>query len=144
MSPLLDSEQVVLRLQHLKKYISILKMLQKFTLKEIEGDVYKTGALLHYLQLSAEACIDIGEMIISAESFEIPLESAAVFQSLAAAKIITVPFSKKFSAIARFRNLLVHEYVKIDMQKVYFYLQKELGQFEAYTKAIGRYLKRKE
>ena len=80
-------------------------------------------------------------MIIRAENFEIPFESAGVFQALSLADVISKPFAKKFSSIARFRNLLVHEYVKIDMQKVFYYLQKELGQFELYTKAIGKYLR---
>ena len=143
MSPLLDQEQIVLRLQHLKEDLKILKLLRKFPLKEIEADPFKKGALLHYLQLSAEVCIDVGEMIIAAENFELPLESSQVFTILTREKILTKKFAAVFSGIARFRNLLVHEYVKIDMQKVHFYLTHELKQFDRFTKAIGKYLKKK-
>lgn len=139
MSPLLDSEQLILRLQHLKEYLKFLKLLQKFSLRQIEEDPFKKGALLHYLQLSAEICIDLGEMIIAAENFEIPPESVQIFLILSKEKILSSTFAKNFSAVARFRNLLVHEYVKIDMKKVYDYLQQELGQFEIFARAVAKY-----
>lgn len=141
MSPLLDKSQVVLRLNNLKEYLRILKLLQKFSLKEIEKDPFKTGALLHYLQLCAEICIDIGEMIIVAENFSLPDDSAGVFLILEKEKIIPKNFGKQFSPVARFRNLIVHEYIKIDMKKVYDYLKKDLGQFEVFARSLVRYLK---
>lgn len=141
MSPLLDKNQVILRLNNLKEYLKILKLLQKFSLQEIEKDPFKTGALLHYLQLCAEICIDIGEMIIVAENFSLPDDSAGVFLILEKEKIIPKNFGKQFSRVARFRNLIVHEYIKIDMKKVYDYLKKDLGQFEIFARSLVRYLK---
>jgi len=141
MSPLLDKEQIILRLQRLKDYLKILKLLQKFSLKEIEADPFKTGALLHYLQLSAEVCIDIGQMIITAANYELPTESAQIFIILGKQKILPSAFAKDFSAIARFRNLLVHEYIKIDMKKVHVYLQNQLSDFEKFAKLTAKYIK---
>ena len=143
MSPLLDKEQIILRLQNLKRYLKILSLLKKLRLREIEIDPFKTGALLHYLQLSAEVSIDVGEMIIAAENFEIPDEAAQIFIILGKEKILPKKLAVTFSPVARFRNLLVHEYVKIDMKKVYAYLQREAQQFDDYAKHIGKYLKKK-
>lgn len=140
MSPLLDKEQIILRLQRLKECMKILKMLQKFTLQNIKIDPFKEGALLHYLQLSAEICIDIGEMIIAAENFEVPSESAQIFLILGQEKIIPQKFAKTFSAVARFRNLLVHEYVKINMKKVYAYLKSGINDFDFFAKKIVKYI----
>lgn len=143
MSPLLDKEQIILRLQRLKEYQKILKLLQKFSLREIEHDPFKQGALLHYLQLSAEVCIDVGQILIAAENFEIPEESSQIFVILGKEGILSRKFAQEFSSIARFRNLLVHEYVRIDMKKVYFYLQHELRQFDIFAQSTGKYLKKK-
>lgn len=143
MSPILDTDQIILRLQHLKNHLKILKMLQKFSLKEISADPFKKGALLHYLQLSAEICIDVGQMIIAAENFEIPSDSAEIFTILGQEKILSKKFAASFAPIARFRNLLVHEYTRIDMRRVYEYLQDELGQFEIFAKAVTIYIKAK-
>ena len=143
MSPYLDSEQVILKLKNLKEYINILKKLQKISLKEIENDPIKTGALLHYLQLCAEISIDIGQMIISAESWEQPMDSVTIFLILHKEKILSKNLATNFAAVARFRNLIVHEYAKVDMKKVHNYLKKELHQFENYSKAIAKYLSKR-
>lgn len=144
MSPLLDSEQIILRFNQLKEYVKILKLLQKFSLEGIENDPFKKGALLHYLQLSAEVCIDVGQIIIAVENFEIPEDSAKIFIILGKEKILPHQFAKLFSGVARFRNLLVHEYTKNDMKKVFVYLQRDVSQFDTFSKAIARYLKKKK
>ncbi len=127
----------------LKDHLKVLKLLQKFSLSEIEKDPFKTGALLHYLQLSAEISIDIGQMIIISENYKIPESSSGIFFILGAEKILPKKFIETFAPIARFRNLIVHEYAKIDIHRVYDYLLHELSQFEVFAKAIGRYLKKK-
>ncbi len=144
MNAYIDGQQVFLRLQHLKDYLKILKMLQKCSYAEIINDPFKKGALLHYLQLSAEICIDVGQMIITAESFSVPEDSAQIFIILGNEKILNKKFALNFSAVARFRNLLVHEYAKIEMKKVDDYLRNQLGQFEIFAKAIVGYLKKKK
>lgn len=143
MTPPLDKEQIILRIQHLKEYLKILKLLQSFSLKEIENDPFKKGALLHYLQLSAEICIDVGQMIIAVENFEIPQDSASIFIILGKQNILSKPFALRFSASARFRNLLVHEYVKIDMKKVYTYLTNQYSDFLTFAKAVAKYLSKR-
>jgi uncharacterized protein YutE (UPF0331/DUF86 family) len=143
MTPQIDKEQIVLRLQHLKDYSKILLMLRKFSLSELEKDPFKKGALLHYLQVSAEICIDVGQIIISAENFSVPEDASRIFKILGEEKILPAKFAKEFSSIAGFRNLLVHEYAKIDMRRVYNYLQKDMDDFDLFARAIGKYLKRK-
>lgn len=143
MSPHLDSEQVILRLQRLKEYYKILKLIQKFSLKEIQTDPFKTGSLLHYLQLSIEVCIDVGQMIISAEGFKIPDKSAEVFLILGKEKILPARLAEKMAPLGGFRNLIVHEYAEIEMERVYKHLKNELSDFENFTKAIARYVNKK-
>lgn len=83
-------------------------------------------------------------MIIAAENFEIPPESAQIFSILAKEKVLPKKFADTFSSVARFRNLLVHEYAKIDMKKVHEYLHHELEHFNTFAKAISRYLGKKK
>lgn len=142
MSPELDREEMLLRLQKLKENIRILKNLQKITLHQLENDPVLKGAVLHYSQLSAQVCIDIGEMIIAAENFEFAGEYAQIFKILGKEKVLPRNFAETFSMVARFRNLLVHEYTKIDLKKVYHYLQNDLDQFQKFAAAIVKYMKK--
>lgn len=81
-------------------------------------------------------------MIIVAEGFRLPEESAGIFIILGKEKVLPKKFAEDFAPIARFRNLLVHEYVKIDMRKVYVYLQNEIVNFDKFAKAVIRYVNR--
>lgn len=42
--------------------------------------------------------------------------------------------------MARFRNLIVHDYARIDDARVYAILKKRLGDFDAFARAIQAYL----
>ncbi len=45
--------------------------------------------------------------------------------------------------MARFRNIVVHNYAKLDDARVYGILKKRLGDFDAYARAIVEYLTEK-
>ena len=42
--------------------------------------------------------------------------------------------------MAKFRNVLVHLYLEVDLQKVYYYLQNDLEDFERYMRYVSEYL----
>ena len=46
--------------------------------------------------------------------------------------------------MARFRNLIVHDYARIDDAKVYAILKKRLGDLDQYARTIVAYLERRE
>ncbi len=66
-----------------------------------------------------------------------------VFVVLKKEKIISSQLAQKFMAIAQFRNILVHDYVKIDLKKIYQYLQNDLDDFKKFIVAISKFLKNK-
>ena len=46
-----------------------------------------------------------------------------------------------FLRMARFRNLLVHLYAKVDDAEVYRIIREDLGDFERYLASLAQYLK---
>lgn len=46
--------------------------------------------------------------------------------------------------MARFRNLLVHEYLEIRLDRVHEKIQKNLGDFDRFAKEIVGYIEKKE
>lgn len=136
----ISEEKIILRLKKLKEYYRILQKLQKLSLKDFKNDPVLKGALERYLQLSAEAAIDIGEIIISAKSWENPLFYSDVFMILGEKKVIPKKLAESFVSIAKFRNILVHDYTTIDLEKMYHYLQKDLDDFKKFITAIAKFL----
>nr|WP_306453613.1 DUF86 domain-containing protein [Candidatus Methanoperedens nitroreducens] len=84
--------------------------------------------------------MDIGEMIISREKLERPETYQEVFLILGEHGILPEDFAVKFTPSAGFRNLLVHMYAKIDIEKLYYYLQNNIDDIEQFGKYIARYL----
>ncbi|OGG09725.1 hypothetical protein A2781_00930 [Candidatus Gottesmanbacteria bacterium RIFCSPHIGHO2_01_FULL_42_27] len=54
--------------------------------------------------------------------------------------VIEKDFAKHFSKIAGFRNILIHEYLKIDYKIVADNLNKYLADFEKFARQVAKYL----
>jgi uncharacterized protein YutE (UPF0331/DUF86 family) len=78
--------------------------------------------------------------MIALEGFRYAEDNQDVFRVLAAEHVVPQQLLDALLNITRFRNLIVHDYAKIDDVKVYEILKYRLGDFEAYTEAIRAYL----
>lgn len=136
-------KEIVLRLEKIKEYLKVLADLKKkCKLADFAKDKILRGALERYLQLAAEAAIDIGEIIISELELPAPITNKEIFEILGRQKIISLKLAKNFSEIAKFRNILVHDYIELDLKKMYDYLQQDLDDFAKYIAAIAKFLKK--
>lgn len=133
-------EKVSKKLESLQEYVGYLKGYQKYTADDLKKDPTLRGAVERYLHLSAECVIDIAEIMISELGLRKPEEYKETIDILGEAGIIPDEFAYYFSPVAGFRNILVHEYAKIDLEEVYRHLQKDLGDFEVFSRHIIDYL----
>ncbi len=100
------------------------------------------SAILRELQVAIEMCIDIGNHIIAEMGWESPEVYRDVAKVLAKHRVISQEFSKIFEKMIAFRNILVHEYVELDLKKVYEYLNK-LEDFRKFASFIEEFLEGK-
>lgn len=134
-------DKIFLRIESLKQYVSVLEDLKSVSAQELESDLIKRGAIERYLQLVIEACIDIAELIISDQRLPTPTVSKEAILILGKENIIDKNFAESFSQAVGFRNILIHDYIKIDYQKLHSYLQNNLSDFHKFTKEILEFLK---
>ncbi len=87
-----------------------------------------------------ETCIDIANHIISDGGLRTPTGYADTFAVLMENRIIGRNLFKTMERITKFRNVVVHQYEKIDPAIVVSILHKNLSDFEKYKKAIVKYL----
>jgi uncharacterized protein YutE (UPF0331/DUF86 family) len=95
------------------------------------------------LQILIEMCIDIANHIISDQGMRVPVEYADTFQVLMENKVISRKLFNTMEKMAKFRNVVVHQYEHIDPGIVLSILHKHLGDFITYKKAILAYLSRR-
>lgn len=134
-------EKIYSRIENLKSYVKILEGLQNITLEELDKEPIKKGALERYLQLSIEACVDIAEMIISDQRLSTPQTATEAVEILGQEGILDSDFAKEFSKAVGFRNILIHDYVRIDYQLVLENLKNNLSDFHRFIKEILQFLK---
>jgi len=94
------------------------------------------------LQIGIEACLDLANHIISAEGFREPSSNADAFYVLCENKIIPMSFFNKLKDMASFRNLMVHNYAKVDVAKVYGILKRHIKAFDTYLSYTVKFLRK--
>ncbi len=116
--------------------VNALKELQKLTFDEFATDYILNASVERHFQ----AALDIGSMLLAERSAQVPANYADVFTELASLGILPPDFAQKLVGMAKFRNVLVHLYLEVDLRKVYHYLQNDLGDFELYMGYVSEYL----
>ena len=84
-----------------------------------------------------ESCIDIASHLIATKGFERAESYSEMFEILGKRKIINFELAENLSNMAKFRNLLIHSYGKIDNLKVLDYIKNELTKIKVF---IGKIL----
>ena len=97
-------------------------------------------AIERSLQVAVEACLDIGRRVIALEGFRYPENNQDVFRVLAEEEVVWANLLPTLLEMARFRNLIVHDYARIDDARVYGILKKRLGDFDTFAEAVRAYL----
>jgi len=96
------------------------------------------------LQMMIETCLDIGGHIISDENLRIPETYVDVFRIMVENGILSGSHLDSFKKMARFRNIVVHDYEKIDPEIVVGILRNNLPDFEAFKRSVIVYLKKQD
>lgn len=124
------------KISSVKKYLKILENYKKYSRKEIERDINIKGALERYLYLLAQATIDLAEAIISSKNFRKPSTMSESFYILNEEKMISGELTEKMAKMTGFRNIMAHDYDKIDYEIVYDVLQNGLKDIEKFISII--------
>jgi uncharacterized protein YutE (UPF0331/DUF86 family) len=75
-------------------------------------------------RVAIESCIDISAHIISERGLEAPEKVTDIPSILAKERIITEDFVETFTKMIALRNIIIHEYLYIEMEKIYEVLQR--------------------
>ncbi len=137
---MLDKSVIELRLMKLREYKSILEDIKKEKLETFIRNPRIYGSAERFLQLAIECCIDIANHIISIKSEKVPETHSEIFEILGDLLSIDEEILNKFLNMNRFRNLLVHSYLKINHEEIYEILQSSLDDFDEFSKIILNYL----
>ncbi len=114
---------------------------RRITLDELKKNQDLQDIVLHNLQLSIQVCIDIASHIISDQGWAVPDTLAGLFDILRKHKIISEELNEKLKKMVGFRNIIIHEYGTVDLNKVYSILKKDIKDIYTFLKRVCVYAK---
>lgn len=140
----LDNERILEKIDEMENY---LRELEEY-LPEQEED-YLNNSLLkraceRAFQLASENLLDICNFIISEKGFGMPSDSKDSVRKLAENQVLPASLSTKLEELVGFRNLLVHQYGRVDDSRSYSYLNMELKDFYEFIEIIDRYIENQD
>lgn len=137
---MLDRERILGKIDQLEGYLGELSAIvpQDFAAYQ---EIEKKRACERLLQVSIEAVIDVCHLLVTGLRLGIPAEEDDLFEKLEAAGIMSPRTREMLKEMKGFRNILVHEYARIDDGMVYEVARCRLGDFETFKEEVLRYLK---
>ncbi len=138
----MDADITQEKLPYLRNEINYLKSERNSlaSFHQYVANVRLKKAVERSLQAAIELCLDIGRRLIALEGFRFPQDNQDVFKVLAEEKVVSALLLIGLQDFARFRNLIVHDYAKVDDTKVYQLLKTRLDDFDAFADAMSAYL----
>lgn len=129
-----EADLVAKKLAEVETYVHELRTLAR--LDRLESDLREQRFICHTLQLAIQGVLDIASHIVSDERLGEPTTLRELFALLARGSWIEAELVPSLQKMAGFRNLLVHEYGRIDLGLVRDAVENRLGDIEAFVAAV--------
>ena len=107
------------RLERLREYLEILVSIQEYDCDRFIQDPFIHGTAERNLHLAIECLLDIGNHIIADLGYAKPESYADIFLILTENQVIPLQLYKNLEGMAAFRNVLVHDYLRLDRARVH-------------------------
>ena len=124
------------KISSVRKYLEILERYRTYSQKEIADDIDRRGAVERYLYLAMQATIDLAEAVIAFKNLRKPSTMSESFHILAEADILSQDLTGQMVGMTGFRNVIAHDYEKLNYDIVYDVLQNRLKSIGDFLEAI--------
>lgn len=111
---------------------------------EFEEDYLRQDAIALNLQRVTQLCIDLANMTIRLDKLGLPKDSGDSFRLLAEAGLIDRTTERQLRGMVGFRNVLVHEYRKLDISLMVDVIENHLDDSIAFAQVILVHLQQRE
>jgi len=138
---MVDKTLILRKLSELDEYYKQIKEFEKITVAQYSADWKIQRIIERTLQMMIETCVDIASHIIADQEYRVPISYTDTFHVLHDEKIVDDKLFNALGKMAKFRNIVVHHYDKVDAEIVIGILRKDLRDFTSYKDAIISFLK---
>jgi uncharacterized protein YutE (UPF0331/DUF86 family) len=135
-----DAELVAKKLAQVETYLHQLRTLAR--IDQLHSDVREERFICHTLQLALQAVLDVASHIVSDERLGEPQDLRELFRFLSRDGWIPEDLAESLRNMVGFRNILVHEYARVDLNVVEDVLRNRLADLDTFAAAVRQRLRR--
>ena len=139
---MVDETLILRKFSELETYTSQILEFRSISVDDYKSDWKSQRIIERTLQMMIETCVDIAGHIISDKKYRIPESYADAFIVLRENGIFDANICRTMEQIAKFRNVIVHHYDRVDAEIVVGILRKRINDFNSYKDAVINFLKK--
>lgn len=128
------------RLNKLDEYLTVLIQLQRYSYDQFVQSPERYGSAERFLQLAIETFNDMGNHVVAEMNLGVVNWISDVPSLLCKAGYIDQEMKENWIKMIGFRNVLVHDYLDIDLSLVYDILTNRLKDFEKIKRIFAQFL----
>jgi len=133
---MVDKDIVLVKTSAAKKHLKRIENLSQTPVHAFLNDNDAQDIALFNIQMAVQNCIDMAAHIISEAGLGTPGSTNEMFYCLEENGYIDRQLSEKMIKAVGFRNLVVHEYGKLDLERVHRIMQDDIRDIDEFLKAI--------
>jgi uncharacterized protein YutE (UPF0331/DUF86 family) len=133
---LADSDLILARAGSVRSHLKRVFEKRNVDLDGFLKDIDRQESILFNIQMAVQNCIDIAAHIISENGLGVPGSTTEMFYLLEKHGYLNHDLTGRMVKAVGFRNLIVHEYGKIELEQVYEIAQNDITDLNEYLKAI--------
>lgn len=138
---MVDRNLLLRKLAELEEYLGQIKEYENIGVEQYSRDWRIQRIVERTMQMIIETCVDIAGHIISDKKYRLPSSYADTFRVLYENNFVEKGLFEKLEKMAKFRNIVVHHYDRLDGEIVVGILRKDLDDLFEFRDVIIKSLK---
>ncbi|MFH1505265.1 MAG: DUF86 domain-containing protein [Candidatus Omnitrophota bacterium] len=141
---MVDVDLIRRKLSRLNMYLEKLKPISKKSFKEYKSDFYLKSSTERLIQLIVECATDVNSHTVVEMNNRPPEDYKSSFIKAAEVGLISRDLAERLKGSGGMRNILVHEYMEIDDEKVYEVIPEAIKDYQEYIKQVDGFIEKLE
>jgi uncharacterized protein YutE (UPF0331/DUF86 family) len=133
---MVDPDVIERKIDRLVEYIADLEEQRQISVTDWETNKMLRNHLERTLHKTVENCLDIGKHLIAGLNLRTPEDYKDIMVILTEAGILPQEKLSKYKKIAQFRNVIVHDYERIDPHVILAILRNDLDDLRLFARVV--------
>ena len=133
---MVDKDIILAKASAVRRYRKRVADKSNVDLQTFKSDLDLQEIVLFNLHMAIQSCTDIAAHIVSEEGYGVPGSSNEMFYMLEENGLIEVALAERMVKTVGLRNLVVHEYGRIDLGQIYTVVRNDIRDLDIFIQVI--------